>query len=370
MVVFDNIIFSLQKSGGISVVWYEMLKRVVKNDAINKLFIEYDDAYTNIFRQHLTIKKNELVVKKRNPFFIIKRYMNPRLPIERPFIFHSSYYRIATNKKAINITTIHDFIYENYMKGMQKYIHCLQKHKAIKKSDIIICISESTKKDLLKFLPQIDEKKIRVIYNGVSDDYFPLTSNHSDIKLTLPFPTNSFILFVGARPGYKRFDFAVDVVKCLKYNLIIIGGGDLSSEEAVLLKSRLKEEQYRHIQYINNQELNYLYNNAFCLIYPSEYEGFGIPVIEAQKAGCPVVAYNGSSVAEITGDNYLLFDDYSIDAIIPKIECLKNTDKRNEIINNGLENVKRFSWEKTYLKLIATYQEALRINKIDCCNNS
>ena len=93
--------------------------------------------------------------------------------VNESFIFHSSYFRISSNPNAINITTVHDFTYEYFYHGLHKWIHCWQKYYAIRKSKYVVCISENTKKDLLNFLPDVDEKKIHVIYNGVSDDYYP-----------------------------------------------------------------------------------------------------------------------------------------------------------------------------------------------------
>ena len=92
-------------------------------------------------------------------------------------VFHSSHYRIAKNPKAYNVTTVHDFTYELFSKGLAQKVHSWQKFKAIRKADVIVSISENTKKDILRFLPDIDPDKIRVIYNGVSDDYRPMSNS-------------------------------------------------------------------------------------------------------------------------------------------------------------------------------------------------
>ena len=359
MIVFDNIIFSLQKSGGVSVVWHEMLERIIGSTDVEKLYLEYDDASNNIFRKQLQIPQNDIVIRKRNKLFAWERYQNVRLSfLQNPFIFHSSYYRTTTNKNAINITTVHDFTYEYYSDGIKQKIHCRQKYAAIRKSDIIICVSENTKRDLLKFLPEIKENKVHVIHNGVSEDYFPIT-NDLIHDFQLPFPKQSYLLFVGSRTAYKRFDFAVDIARKFQFNLIIVGGEKLSDIENKLLESKLSKNSYTHIRGASNEQLNYLYNNAFCLIYPSEYEGFGIPVLEAQKAGCPVIAYNGSSIPEIAGETTLLFNNFDMEEISSKIDLLKENTQRKEIIDKGIENVQRFSWDKTYSTLLAIYHEAL-----------
>jgi len=358
-IVFDNIIFSLQKAGGISVVWYEILKRIINDNNFKLSFYEYNNAENNIFRKKLYLTDASII--KLSSFALnFKRYLNLKISKEtEPFIFHSSYYRTCSNKNAINITTVHDFTYEKFRKGFRKLIHSTQKRKAILKSDAIICISENTKKDLLEFLPNLDSKKIHVIYNGVSDDYFKLIDKHSD---KLPFSPNTFLIFVGGRDeDYKHFDFTVEVAASMQLKLVIVGGKPLSKDEIQFLNSKLKKENYYFLGNVDNHLLNILYNTPLCPFYPSIYEGFGLPVLEAQKAGCPVIAYNGSSIKEIIGDSLLLFDEFSIENIDNMIKkYLLNEEYRNVIIQNGLSNANKFSWDLTYQKILSIYDNCYR----------
>jgi len=321
-IIFDNIIFSQQRVGGISIVWYEIIKRILKEKQITSLFIEYKNGNKNLFRNLLSIQPEKTI--NHSDFLLkIRRYFNPNLSIEEKTIFHSSYYRTCNQKNVINVTTVHDFTYEKYYHGIAKSLHCIQKYRAINNSDIIICISENTKNDLLKYLPKTDRTKIRVIYNGVSDD------------------------------------LAVEVVKKFNYNLILVGGGDLTDTELKLLNYKIGDEKYKYMGSIQNNQLNELYNNAFCLIYPSEYEGFGIPILEAQKAGCPVIAFDGSSIKEIAGNTPLLFKKYTIDEISNCVSILFDTSKRRMIIEEGYINAARFSWDFTFSKLMSVYKEFL-----------
>ena len=148
-------------------------------------------------------------------------------------------------------------------------------------SDFIVCISENTKKDLCNFLPDIDERKVRVIYNGVSDDYCENDCNVEDIGM--PFSKNKYVVFVGSRVNYKNFELTVRSVAKTPYNLLIVGS-QLADKESVFLKSVLPDRQYYCTGFFKNKDLNTVYNNAAALVYPSIYEGFGIPIIEAQKA--------------------------------------------------------------------------------------
>lgn len=354
MLILDNIIFSLQKSGGISAVWHEHLKRLITDQYFRSSlkFIEYDTAIFNVFRKDIPVDNSNLICKSSR-LLNLRRYLNPSLKsVSEPFLFHSSYYRTCSNKQAINITTVHDFTYEYFVKGFAKSVHCWQKYRAIRNSDIIICISENTKKDLLKFLPDIDENKIRIVHNGVSDDYFQI-DHHDTLK-----NKSGFALFVGARGGYKNFDVAVEAIKETTLDLVVVGS-PLSEIEIKHLDSALGRKRYKYAGRISNQELNVLYNTAFCLLYPSSYEGFGIPVIEAQKAGCPVIAANHSSIPEIIGDKTMLINEVSPDKILKKIQFLQNDHNRSEVVSLGLENAKRFSWDKTYADTVKVYKEVL-----------
>lgn len=350
-IIFDNIIFSLQKAGGISVVWYEILSRYLNDYPDNAYFIDYP-ALDNIFRNRLDISADK-IIQHSSPFLPVKRYLpvNIKPRSNRPFIFHSSYYRICSDKNAVNITTVHDFTYEYFRKGISRSVHCWQKYKAIRHSDYIICISENTKKDLLKFIPEADENKIFVIYNGVSEDYYPLADIDEN---QLPFPAYSYLLFVGGRDCYKNFKFVVEATAHSDFNLVIVGN-TLTPDEMALLQSNLPVYRYTYAGRVDNQQLNLLYNQAFCLFYPSAYEGFGIPVIEAQKAGCPVIAYAASSIPEIIGNKQLLLSHLDISLAIEYLDRLKKQNLRRQIIVNGLQNAHRFSWDNTYQETLKVY---------------
>lgn len=229
----------------------------------------------------------------------------------------------------------------------------MAKHRAISKSNFIICISENTKRDLLKFLPDINETKIRVIHNGVSDDYFPIKERE---ELELPFELETYMLFVGSREKYKNFELAVKAVACNRLKLVIVGA-PLLAEELDFLQTELGQSNFMEMGRVSNEELNCLYNGAMALLYPSEYEGFGIPVLEAQRAGCPVIAYNASSIPEIIGDTPLLLDVLSIESITKCFNVLKIKKEREDIIYKGIENAKRFTWDRMYEQVIALYKE-------------
>lgn len=345
-IIFDNIDFSIAKSSGVPIVWGNLIKRVQDNGDFNCRFIEIKGKTTHWVRKGLELGNVEI----RNGQPQILRYFNPSIKEDKPFIFHSSYYRVCNNPNAINITTVHDFTYEYFRKGLPRIVHSWQKFNAIRKSDVVVCISENTKRDVLKFLPDVNPDTVKVVYNGVSDYYHPVeTTQYNDL--------GRFILFVSGRLSYKRFDLAVDAAYKTGYKLVMVGS-PLSKDETDLLNKRLGRDNYLCFSHIDDKTFNELYNSAFCLVYPSMYEGFGIPVIEAQKARCPVIAYNGSSIPEIIGDTPLLLSNPSSYDIISKLRMLDDNDIRNKIIKDGFLNAQRFSWDKMANEYMDIYRNA------------
>lgn len=346
-IVYDNIIYALQKAGGISVYWSELSKRIAQHDVD---FYGYESD--NIFYNNQNIKQ------KQESFLPIKlvRYLSFQKRLPKGTIFHSSYYRIADQKDVANIVTVYDFTYEKYCSGLPRYVHSWQKKRAINKSDGIVCISHSTKQDLLQFYPNIKEDKIKVIYLGAYESFELIESPKDELKKVFKeLIDKQYVLYVGDRSNYKNFDIAVKTTQqihnCI---LVIVGGGALRADEKELL-----QEEYFHYQGISTKVLNILYNNAFCLLYPSNYEGFGIPILEAMKAGCPVVSTNISSIPEVAGDAGLLVDKIEAEEFVKAILKLENKGFRDEIISKGFEQAKKFSWDKCFEETLEFYKEVV-----------
>lgn len=347
-VVYDNIVFSLQKIGGISVYWSELAKRLWgRCDATF-----YSAPNKNIVAQNLGLP---CLRESFLPPFVL-RYLPFRVSVAEKHIFHSSYYRVSNSPTAINVVTVHDFTYEYFRKGFRGRVHSWQKGVAIKNAAGIICVSENTKKDLVKFFPEV-EKKIRVIYNGASDKYYRLICPEGELRRTFPeLRPRGYLLWVGDRSPYKRFDIAVSVVnQFLEFDLVVVSNREFSDVEKKMLRDL--RVRIKFFNGISEDRLNILYNNAFCLVYPSSYEGFGIPVIEAFRANCPVVAASCSSVKEIAEDCALLVNDGSAKLFAEAVAKLYDPNLRADITARARKRGEQFTWDACFEQTLKFYSD-------------
>ena len=331
-ILFDNIIYSLQQSGGISAIWAMLQNGLMHNNEANLLFIERDDAINNIYRKKVYFPIENLVRLKHNFPLIVDRYRSIKVQGITPAIFHSSYYRCIDDKDVKSVVTVHDFTYERYMSGLRRYVHCKQKYEAINNADVVVCVSENTRKDLLHYIPNITEDKIRVVHNGVSNDFYKLEDATRRDRL----------LYVGSRAKYKNFDFLVESISETSYCLDICGA-PISIKEQEYLNRKLGINRYNVYSNVDNAILNELYNQAKCLIYPSSYEGFGLPIVEAQKTGCPVIALNSSSIPEIIGETPLLLNELSRKELLSALEMIESPTLFENVSKMGLENAKKYT---------------------------
>ncbi len=368
-ILIDGITFGLQDFGGVSQVWEEYIKRLVNYDIKLKLIAPFGNRNYS-FNRISKIRKNiryvvdyfywpERIFAKPN----LRSALIEKLYLDRSDqIFHSTYFTTIFSSKIKKVVTVHDMIPELFYDRRSRFVKSFIKMKAIviENSDKVITVSENTKKDVLRFYPHISEEKIEVIHNGIDLSQ----SKYSDSSLTIinekykiSLNPREFFLFVGKTEGYKNFDLLINLVDqhddFKKY--IIVSVGERNKNTLSKVKDRNLHRNFVFPGPVSRADLEVLYENALALIYPSKYEGFGLPILEAMKYNCPVLCSDTSSLPEVGGEAAIYFDPYSVDSLKNAIEQFLSKDK-TYLSQKMREQVKKFSWDNATRKLYTLYQ--------------
>jgi glycosyltransferase involved in cell wall biosynthesis len=275
-------------------------------------------------------------------------------------VFHPTYYFLLTNEIFTQVRhplviTVHDMIHELFAGLLEPEGYTIRaKQAAIQAADMIICVSENTKHDLLKYFPDVESKTV-VIY---------LASEFScDWSYGLErTPNQPYFLYVGSRTNeYKNFEtllLAFAKAASSKFDILLcIVGAPFNKEEQHQIAELNLTDRIQNYGYINDTHLAKLYRCSIAFVYPSLYEGFGIPPLEAMACGTVVVASNSSSIPEVVGDAGVLFDPKSVDDLADiLIDLLNSPSKRERIIGAGFARNQKFSWDKTAAQTTEVYR--------------
>ena len=334
----DAIVFSIQRYGGISEYFNQLFKKLENEGIAASVLVEGRANQPAVHSPSFSVIGHQPRV--------FERYRSCRVPAGGS-VFHSSYYRRPNKRDLPTVVTVHDFVYERYSKGPKRWVHMRQKHSAIRAAQAVICVSEATRQDLMEFIGEIPGQTVHVIHNGVSEVFRPLASAPR---------SRPYVLFVGERRGYKNFaQLLAAMVFLPELELRCVGGGDLRPDEWASMPAGVRH-RVRHMGFVSDDELNWHYNQAFCLVYPPSYEGFGIPVIEAMRAGCPVVSVQCKAVLEIGGSALTVASDAEPRALADAVLRLTDPEYRNHAISKGFEVSMRFSWDLTHESTFAVYR--------------
>lgn len=360
---FDHQIFTNQTYGGISRYYTILAEELFRQQQDVKIFAGFHrNQYLSEHAVGLTKGKK---IDKYPPnsgriFQGINHAISQTLMKSwRPDIIHETYYSgLPTFKtNAVRVTTVYDMIHELFAEQFSKSDNTtLWKKATFQRVDHIISISHSTKRDLVELF-DIDERKISVVHLGV--DLTVFKKNRSMFSCS----DRPFILYVGGRDGYKNFTFflnafAASVNLMSELDVIAFGGGRFSAIEKQLIKKLgFKDNQVRQIGG-SDDVLASLYHNAMAFIYPSLYEGFGLPPLEAMASGCPVISSNTSSIPEVVRESGVYFDPRNIAEIQHAIEKVVFSDTlKKDLISSGYKNIENFSWQKCTSETLSLYRK-------------
>jgi glycosyltransferase involved in cell wall biosynthesis len=366
-VFIDGIVFGRQIVGGISRTWEELLKRFPRYGIETDLLIPF--RRMNYSLQRILDDKDNFHIN--NDFFYWpSRYferVRVRDRVIRSFylkrkdeIFHSTYFSTVYAKGVKKVVTINDMIPEIFQDHYQTkwtQFGINAKRMVLENADAIIAISANTKKDLLRIYPWIPDRKITVIHLAVSAVSRAIESADTLSRYGLEKLRGGYFLFVGSVEGYKNFRILVELVKSFpqfRGASFVCAGSRPSASLQKLLASLGVKDTFMFLEGITDSELGTLYANALAFIYPSKYEGFGLPVLEAMANNCPVVCSGTSSFPEVAGDAAFYFDPDSTASLSAAIAKASKCN-RTTYAQLAQANLKRFSWERSATELIELY---------------
>lgn len=365
-VLYDHQCFVQQQFGGVSRYHYQLIKELNKlQGAEAKLSLKYSNNFYITEDKNLGVKKffpsNNFYFKRTILDYINRLSTIPVLKQGDYNIFHPTYYN-PYFLKYLNgkpfIIMAHDTIHETFPEIINLIDKTLDHKKAtLYKARLIIANSYNTKNDLIR-LYSIPAEKIEVVYLAASINK-SLASSY--LKVDLP---EKYILFVGNRDLYKNFNtFILAVEPLLKEHkdlfLICSGGSLFTNEENKFFHSKELENKILH-KAADDITLATLYSNALAFIFPTLYEGFGIPALEAMNCDCPVVMSNTSSLPEVGGEAAIYFDPNNTDDMREKIKSvIINKDLRDDLILKSKTQRQKFSFEKTARQTLEVYKRLL-----------
>jgi glycosyltransferase involved in cell wall biosynthesis len=368
-IAFDSQIFCLQRTGGISRYFCKLAEGLF--DAENEVGI-FAPYHRNLYLGVLP----DGVVHGTGPHKYLPRTAGlmarvNALRAERslrawvPEIVHETYFspRPALSGHQPVVLTVFDMISEMPEFNPVGVVARAQspKYQAVMRADHIVCISESTRSDLLNIF-DVDSRKISVVHLGCE---LPQKNPQKDDVTQSSLPQSPYLLYIGQREGYKNFAALIQALGRSaslknKIHLVAFGGGPFSEEEQSLL--RQSDIGASFVSQIEGDDalLAQAYQGATALVYPSVYEGFGLPPIEAMAYGCPVISSNTSSMPEVIGSAAESFDPLQIDEISAAIERVVYSDtRRSELIRLGVLRAKLFSWQECASKTATIYRDLL-----------
>lgn len=365
-ILYDHQIFIIQQLGGISRYFSELM-RELKEIPDLKVLASIKFSNNEYLPKFDTSIRNELFpsISFQKKFEIqnfLNRYNSQRNVRKGKFdLFHPTYYNpyyLSDIGSKPMVVTVYDMIHERLPHHFfQSDKTSENKKKVIERADRIIAISQNTKDDLVELFG-IREEKIDVVYLGNSLDY-----NGKVDDIGLEWLPEKYILFVGNRNGYKNFQkFLKSTSPLLRedidLHLVCVGGRFQESEQEFLASHGVSE---RTIQIsCSDKQLAHIYKNARCFVFPSLYEGFGLPILEAFAGNCPVACSNCTSLPEVAGDGAVYFDPKSENEIRETVRKVVYDDQlRKDLMQKGAKRLKKFSWKETARQTKEVYESLI-----------
>jgi glycosyltransferase involved in cell wall biosynthesis len=366
-IAYDSNIFTMQKYGGVSRYMVRLGEELCAlGNEVEVFGLLHKNRY---IADSVSLKTrmryiNEFPTRTRRLTHHVGDLVATRQLMKwRPDIIHESFChnRSIGSSMTPRVCTIHDLIYYKFpeFRGKLNRIPEYQQ-KTIDRSDAVICVSESTKCDLLEFL-HVDPRKIHVVHHGFEHAIGDFTLVPDEERILEDLCSVPYLLYVGGRGGYKNFQGMLDALAASTFaralRVIAFGGPPLKPcEIARIAQLGFKADAVRQ-SCGSDAMLRALYRRAEAFVYPSIYEGFGFPPLEAMAEGCPVISSNASSMPEVIGDAAEFFDPQSTESMTSALETVIQSEaRRNELRQLGVQRIQCFPWSDCAVKTEQIYR--------------
>jgi glycosyltransferase involved in cell wall biosynthesis len=359
-VAFDEQIFAIQRYGGIGRLFAELAREFTNNSIPD---VELLPLHTRIVSHYVLddpgLKEALAVKQAKNPWTALARYASSNAHPTKPDLVHNTFYlppNLRSTYPAKRVITVHDMIPELMPNTRRRLDWLTLKRRYVAAADHIICVSEATKQDLIKVYG-LTSAPITVVHHGVNEMFRPGAPR-------LDFLPDRYILFVGHRKQYKDasvlFAAFADVAKTdLDIELVCVGGEGLTRNEI----SHLEELGIRNRvsqRYLLDEQMPSAYGNAEVFVFPSHFEGFGLPALEAMACGTPAILARATSLPEVGGGAALYFEPGRIVELSGVItDLIRDSQARIELRESGMRRASEFTWPRAARQTADVYREAL-----------
>jgi len=361
-VAFDEQIFALQAYGGISRMFAELARQFIDDPDLGVRLLPLNAPVINRYLLDNPQLKAHLAVRDADhEYRSLMRYFMRVQPRRGQDIVHNTFYLphgLVQYPRAKRIVTVHDMIPERMPETRRRLDFLTLKRHYVSRADHIICVSEATRIDMLDVYGPIDAP-ISVVHHGVDPVFQP----------GLPKPASlpdNYIVFVGNRGSYKDADVLMQAFASVRagfpdLTLLFVGGGSFTKEEHERLASLKIKDRVQHIS-LRDTEMPGAYGNAVVCVFPSRFEGFGLPALEAMACGTPTLLANATSLPEVGGDAARYFIASDPEDLAHQItDLLTDSEARASLQAAGIERAAGFTWRRAAEETLAVYRSTLQV---------
>lgn len=347
-ILFDNQMFTFQRFGGVTRYFADLMYNLPDGEFASTMpayFCEnhyvvntYGQKYASLnFPKNYRVRRR--IYQLVNNMYALQAIRSGEYDIFHPTYFSPYFLDIVKSKGKPFVLTVHDMTFEHYPQDVLIYDKTIPNKKLlVAEADHIIAVSENTKRDIVELLGT-DPSKISVVHHG----YRLVTDASAQLF-------DRYILYVGERKGYKNFYRWLSAIRSLLVIdptlKVVCTGNPFTKHEEDLFRKWNIDKSVIQIS-ANDAQMASLYRHALCFVFPSQYEGFGIPILEAFYNGCPVCLSNASCFPEVAGDAALYFNPNDAQSMYDALrEIITKETLRKELVAKGYERAKGFTLER------------------------